>query len=67
MRRLRSGIRLLLAVAVAIGARVIISGLTFAVGLGFAVVGLALAGSVLLLRQGQRIEPPPSGDPRSAE
>jgi hypothetical protein len=65
MRRLRTGIRLLLAVAVAIGVRVIVAGLTFAAGLGFAVVGLALAGSLVLLREGRRLEPPPSGDSRT--
>jgi len=58
MRRLRVGNRLLAAVLLALGARLVVSGLTFASGLSCAVVGALLLMSLLLTRYGQRFEPP---------
>jgi hypothetical protein len=57
MRRLRRGSRLLTAVLLALGARVVIAGLTFASGLSAAVVGALLLMSLLLTQYGRRMEP----------
>lgn len=57
MRRLRSGSRLLLVVLVAIGIRVTVAGLTFVTGLTLAIIGVLFLASLLLTRQGRRLEP----------
>jgi hypothetical protein len=57
MRRLRRGNRLLTAVLLALGARVVIAGLTFASGLSAGVVGALLLTSLLLPQYGHRLEP----------
>jgi hypothetical protein len=68
MRRLSIGRRVLLVVLLAVGARVIVSGLDFASGLSVAVVAALFAASLLLTRQGRRLEPsPPSGAERTSE
>ena len=62
MRGLRLSARLLAAVAGALLLRIAISGLTFAIGVGLAIVMMLLIGALVLHRQGRRIEPrsPPS-------
>jgi hypothetical protein len=57
MRRLRTGNRLLIAVLLALGVRVMIAGLTVATGLSLAVAGGLLLMSLLLTRHGRRLEP----------
>jgi hypothetical protein len=58
MRRLRISARLLAAATGALVLRLAVSGLTFATGLGLAILVALLIGALLLLRQGRRIEPP---------
>jgi hypothetical protein len=57
MRRLRSGSRLLLMVLIALGVRVIVAGLTVVIGLTLAIIGVLFLASLLLTRQGRRLEP----------
>lgn len=57
MRRLSIGRRVLLVVLLAVAARVIASGLNFASGLSLAIVVALFAASLLLTRQGRRLEP----------
>ncbi len=57
MRKLRIGIRALSAILVAVIARVIVSGLTFAAEVSGALVALLLLASLLLARRGRQLEP----------
>ena len=63
MRRLRRGTGVLAAVLLALVARVIVSGPRFATELGGIIVAVLLLASVLLLRHGHRLEPPPASRP----
>ncbi len=56
MRRLNIGRRVLLAVLLAVGARVILSGLNVASGLSLTIVAALLLASLRLSRQGRRLE-----------
>src|SRR5450759_1035168 len=68
MRRLSIGRRVLFAVLLALGARVIVSGLNFASGLSLAVVAALFVASLVLTRQGRRLQPSQaSGAERSRE
>jgi ABC-type transport system involved in cytochrome bd biosynthesis fused ATPase/permease subunit len=57
MRRLRVTIRLLAAVLLALAVRVVISGINVVTGLTGALVAGLLIVSLLLARQGRRLEP----------
>jgi hypothetical protein len=59
MRRLIVSNRLLSAVLVAVTVRMIVSGLTLASGFTVAIIAVLLLASLLLTRQGHRLEPPP--------
>lgn len=68
MRRLSIGRRVLLAVLLALAARVIVSGLNFASGLSLAIVAALFVASLLLIRQGRRLDSSrPSGAKRTSE
>ncbi|MGB9185038.1 MAG: hypothetical protein WCB67_13335 [Solirubrobacteraceae bacterium] len=68
MRRLSIGRRVLFAVLLALAARVIVSGLNFASGVSLAVVAALFVASLVLTRQGRRLEPSqPSGAERNGE
>jgi hypothetical protein len=55
-------------VLLALAARVIVSGLNFATGLSLAIAAALLVASLLLTRQGRRLEPSrPAGAERSSE
>lgn len=58
MNRLRVGARVLLAVLLALLARVIISGVNAALALTGAVLAVLLGADLLLLHRGRRLEPP---------
>jgi Flp pilus assembly protein protease CpaA len=64
MRRLIVSNRLLSAVLLAVTVRMIVSGLTLASGFTVAIIAVLLLASLLLTRQGHRLEPPPA--PRRA-
>lgn len=57
MRRLRFGTRVLTVVLLALAARVVVSGVNFAIGLSGAIVAVLLLASILLMRQGRQLEP----------
>jgi hypothetical protein len=59
MRRLVVSNRVLSAVLLAVTVRMIVSGLTFASGFVVAIVAILLVASLLLTRQGHRLEPTP--------
>ncbi len=65
MRKLRIGIRALSAILVAVIARVIVSGLTFAAELSGALVALLLLASLFLARRGRQLEPGPQTEARN--
>ncbi len=57
MRRLRVTVRLLAAVLLALSVRVVVSGINVVIGLTGVVVASLLIDSLLLARQGRRLEP----------
>lgn len=60
MRRLIVSNRVLSAVLVAVTVRMVVSGLTLASGFTVLIVAILLVASLLLTRQGHRLEPPPA-------
>ena len=60
MRRLIVSNRVLSAVLVAVTVRMVVSGLTLASGVTVVIVAILLVASLLLTRQGHRLEPPPA-------
>jgi hypothetical protein len=64
MRRLRVCTAFLGAVLLALAARVVVSGLTFAAALSGLIVLALLVASVLLTHHGRRLEPPSRSHPR---
>ncbi|HEX3519452.1 MAG TPA: hypothetical protein VHT29_10510 [Solirubrobacteraceae bacterium] len=63
MRRLRVCTAFLGAVLLALAARVVVSGVTFAAALSGVIVLALLVASLLLTRHGRRLEPPPQSHP----
>jgi hypothetical protein len=51
------------AVLLALAARVVVSGLSFAAGLSGVIILLLLLASLLLAHHGRRLEPPPRSPP----
>ena len=64
MRRLRVTARLLAAVLLALAIRAIVSGVNAATGLTGLVIAGLLVVTLLLMRQGRRLEPPSRPEPR---
>jgi Flp pilus assembly protein protease CpaA len=60
MRRLIMSNRLLSAVLLAVTVRMIVSGLTLTTGFTVVIIAILLVASLLLTRQGHRLEPPPT-------
>jgi hypothetical protein len=63
MRRLRLTVRLLAAILLALAVRVIVSGMNAVIGLTGGIVATLLVASLVLTRQGRRLEPTPRGKP----
>jgi hypothetical protein len=64
MRRLRVTVRLLAAVLLTLAVRVIVSGINAVIGLTGGIVAALLVASLVLARQGRRLEPTTRGKPK---